>query len=342
MEVLPPIVVTGASGFIAKHTIAELLRRGHAVRGTLRDMSKADDVRRAVTRAGADPAHLTFAVADLLSDAGWTEAVSGARYVIHTASPFPIQQPDNPDDVIRPARDGTRRVLSASHRAGVRRVVVTSSTVAIFYGQSQPEGHVYSEADITDAARDTITPYIRSKTLAENAAWDFQRVTPNAPELVVINPGFVHGAALDSDLSTSHELFMLMARGVYPAAPRIRFPVAFVGDVAIAHVEAVTRPEVSGHRFLIAEGESGLYGLGQILARELPDLASKVPKFELPDVAVRALSVVDKRMRTILPELGQHKRFTNAKARSMLGINFTAADEAVRLSVRSMRDLGLL
>jgi dihydroflavonol-4-reductase len=337
-----PVVVTGASGFIAKNIIAELLKRGHAVRGTVRDLDKAESVRRAVSRAGADPSRLTFAAADLLSDAGWSEAVSGATHVLHTASPFPIQQPDNPDDVIRPAVDGTLRVLKAATAAGVKRVVVTSSTVAIFYGPDQPASHAYSEADFTDDTRADITPYIRSKTLAEKAAWQFVRATPGAPELVVINPGFVQGAALDADLSTSHELFALMARGVYPAAPRIRFPVAHVADVAVAHAEAIARPAAAGQRFLIGEGQLGLYDLGQIMARELPDLKSKVPKFELPDMVVRALAVADKKMRTILPELGRAKGFTNAKARDGLGIAFHSADAAVVGSVASLRALRLI
>ncbi|MGQ0456519.1 MAG: NAD-dependent epimerase/dehydratase family protein [Hyphomicrobium sp.] len=338
----PPIVVTGCTGFIAKHVIAELLRRGHAVRGTLRDTSKADDVRRAVTRAGADPSGLTFAVADLLADAGWDEALAGATLVAHTASPFPIQQPDDSDEVIRPAREGTLRVLTAAARAGVKRVVVTSSTVAILYPTNRPADHVYSEADFTDADSATITPYIRSKTLAEKAAWEFVKQAPGAPELVTINPGFVHGPALDADLSTSHELFKVMASGVYPATPKIRFPVAHVHDVATAHAEALARPLAAGNRYLIGEGQLGLYDLGRIMAAECPDLASKAPKFELPDVAVRALAVVDKRMRTVLPELGQKKLYSNAKAAKDLGITFRDATTAARDSVTSLRALGLI
>ena len=338
----PLVLVTGASGFIAKHMIAELLRRGHSVRGTVRSVEKADGVRRAVTRAGADPSRLTFCAADLLSDAGWNDAVAGATYVLHTASPFPMQQPDNPDDVIRPAVDGTLRVLKAATAAGVKRIVVTSSTVAIFYGPDQPKSHAYSETDFTDESRADITPYIRSKTLAEKAAWAFVRDTSGAPELVVINPGFVHGPALDADLSTSHELFILMARGTYPAAPRIRFPVAHVVDVAIAHAEALVRPNAVGQRFLIGEGQLGLYDLGRVMARELPDLKAKVPKFELPDMAVRGLAVFDKKLRTILPELGRAKEFTNAKARDGLGIAFHSADAAVAASVTSLRSLQLI
>jgi nucleoside-diphosphate-sugar epimerase len=337
-----PIVVTGCSGFIAKHVVAEFLKRGFAVRGTLRLVEKADDVRTAVARAGANPSGLSFVACDLLSDDGWDDAVRDASIVVHTASPFPVQQPDNPDDVILPAREGTLRVLNAATRAGAKRVVLTSSTVAMLYGSGLPVDHVYCEADFTDDQRRDLTPYILSKTIAEKAAWNFVRSTPGAPELVAINPGFVQGPALDGDLSTSHELYRLMARGLYPAAPRIRFPVADVRDVAAAHAEAALRPDVTGQRYLIAHGQLGLYQLGQLMARELPDLKSKVPRFELPDVAVRALAVADKRLKTILPELGHVKEFSNAKARKELGLNFRSAEDAAVAAIASLRTLRLI
>lgn len=336
-----PIVVTGASGFIAKHIIAELLRRGYPVRGTLRDPAKADAVRAAIRRAGADPANVSFTTADLLSDRGWDEAVSGAKVVLHTASPFPMTQPDDAEDVIRPAVDGTLCVLKAAARAKVSRLVLTSSTVAILYASGVPRDHVYSEADFTDETSTELTPYIRSKTLAEKAAWKFIAREP-AFELVTINPGFVHGPALDDDLSTSHQLFQVMAKGVYPAAPKIRFPVAHVHDVARAHAEAAVRPAAAGQRYLIGSGEMGLFGLGQVMARELPDLASKTPKFELPDMAVRTLALADKRLRTVLPELGKVKKYSNAKAHSELGIDYATAEQAITDSVRSLRDLKLI
>jgi nucleoside-diphosphate-sugar epimerase len=342
MPTNPPVVVTGATGLVAKHIVCELVHRGQRVHATLRNMAKADDVRRAVKRLGGDPSHVTFAVADLLSDSGWDEAVHGSATVIHTASPFPIEQPDDADEVIRPAHDGTLHVLKAASRAGVKRVVLTSSSVAIFYASSVPAGHVYSERDFTDEARAGLTPYIRSKTIAEKAAWDFVKSTPGAPELAVINPGFVQGPAVDADLSTSHELYRVMARGAYPAAPHIVFPVADVRDVAAAHCEAAFRSRAAGNRYLIGEGQLGLYELGQIMARELPDLKSKVPKFRLPDAVVRVLAVFDRRMRTILPELGESKAYTNAKAKTELGLTFRSADEAATAAIRSLRDLRLI
>jgi nucleoside-diphosphate-sugar epimerase len=305
-------------------------------------MDRRDDVRRAVSRAGADPAGLNFAPADLLADDNWDAALEGAEVVLHMASPFPIEQPNDPDDVIRPARDGTLRVLKAATRAKVKRVVLTSSSVAIFYGSGLPIGHIYSEADFTDETRTDLTPYIQSKTIAEKAAWQFIKSTPGAPELAVINPCFVQGPALDADLSTSHELYRLMSRGAYPAVPRIRFPVADVRDVAAAHVEAAFRPQAAGSRHLIGEGQLGLYDLGRIMARELPDLKSKAPKFQLPDIAVRALAIFDKRLRTILPELGEMKDYTNARAKADLGLVLRSADEAATAAVRSLRDLRLI
>ncbi|MET0431818.1 MAG: NAD-dependent epimerase/dehydratase family protein [Hyphomicrobium sp.] len=336
------VVVTGASGLIAKHTIAEFLRRGHSVRGTVRSLAKADDVRTAVSRLGADPGKLTFTVADLTNDAGWDDAVTGASVVVHTASPFPLTQPDDADEIIAPARDGALRVLRAATKASVPRVVLTSSTVAIFYPSGRHKDHIYSEQDFSDETRPDLTPYFRSKTIAEKAAWDFCKTTPGSPELVAINPSFVQGPAADADLSTSHEIYRIMAKGTYPAAPRISFPVTDVRDVAAAHAEAAFRPGISGNRYLIGEGQLSLYALGQILARELPELASKVPKFELPDFAVRALAVFDRKLRTILPELGQNKAFTNAKVKADLGLTLRGADEAATAAVRSLRDLRLI
>lgn len=336
------VVVTGATGLIAKHIMAELLRRGYAVRGTVRDYLKVDAVAATLEKTGAPISNLSFAAGDLLVDDGWDEAIQGAKYVVHTASPFPLAQPDDAEEVIRPARDGTERVMLAAHRNAVKRVVLTSSTVAVMYPPALARGHIFNEADYTDPDTKGLTPYIRSKTIAEKTAWDFTKTKLGAPELAVINPGFVQGPALDGDLSTSHELYRLMARGIYPAAPRIRFPVCDVRDVAAAHAEALTNPLAKGERFIVAEGETGLFALGQALAAECPDLAAKCPKFQLPDFAVRGLAVFDKRLRTVLPELGRAKTCSNTKAKEILGLTLRPGEEAIRDAIRSLRELGLL
>lgn len=336
------VVVTGATGFIAKHIIAELLQRGYAVRGTVRKSASPLKVVTALNKAGVDTAPLSFAAGDLTADESWDEAIQGADHLIHTASPFPMEQPENPDDVILPAREGTLRVLRAAHRHGVRRVVLTSSTVAVMYPANYGPEHVFSENDFTDETAPGLTPYIRSKTIAEKAAWNFVESTPGAPELTVINPGFVQGPALDDDLSTSLELYRLMARGIYPAAPRICFPVCDVRDVAAAHAISLAHPEAAGERFIVARDDTGLFALGQALAAECPDLKSKTPKFQLPDTVVRAMAVFDKRLRTILPELGRVKAVTSEKVKSRLGLALRPGEDAIRDAIRSLRAQGLV
>ncbi len=337
------VLVTGATGFIAKHCIGELLRKGYKVRGTARDPAKsADSVRRAFTRAGVDPDEIEIVAADLLNDEGWESAANGCRFMLHVASPFPITQPKTREELIRPARDGALRALKAATKAGIERVVLTSSTVAVMYTSARPHGHIYTEADWTDTTRTDITPYIASKTLAEQAAWDYTNATRGAPQLAVVNPGFVQGPALDPDLSTSLEVLRLMGKGAYPAAPRVEFPVVDVRDVAEIHVKAMTHPQAAGERFLATEGSASLYGIGKHIAQTLPDLARKVPKFEMPDVMVRTIAVFDKRLRTVLPELGIVRRCANEKARNVLGQHFRPPQEAISAAAHSLRTLRII
>ncbi len=274
------VLVTGATGFIAKHIIVELLRQGFAVRGTVRDYLKTQPVLSTIEATGSDVSDLSFAAADLESDDGWDMAARDAKYVIHTASPFPMQQPDDAEEVVRPAREGTLRVLLAAHRNAVKRVVLTSSTVAVMYPEAYTRDHIFSEEDFTNEHTKGITPYIKSKTIAEKAAWDFVRSKLGAPELAVINPGFVQGPALDADLSTSHELYRLMARGVYPAAPRIRFPVCDVRDVAAAHAAALTNPKAAGERFINSKRRNRTFCAGPSARRRVP--RSQVQSAEVP------------------------------------------------------------
>lgn len=337
------VLVTGASGFIAKHCMVALARQGFRVRGTVRDPARsADAVRRAVTDAAGGAFDITFVQADLERDDNWDAAVAGCSHVLHVASPFPIEQPKNRDEIVRPARDGALRVLRAATRAGIGRVVMTSSAVAIMHTTKHRPGHVYSEADWTDVARGDLTAYMVSKTLAERSAWDYVRATPGAPELVTINPGFVQGPALDGDLSTSLQVLQLMGQGKYPGAPAISFPVADVRDIASMHVLAMTHPQAAGERFLAANGSASLYRIGRIIAEECPDLKSKVPRFELPDLVVRAVAAFDRRLQAVLPELGSERVCSNAKARNMLGFRFRTADEAIRDAARSLRRLQLI
>jgi dihydroflavonol-4-reductase len=337
------VLVTGASGFIAKHCIAELIRQGFSVQATLRDLSREEETRRAIGNAGATASELTFLPADLLRDDGWDKAMQGCTYVLHLASPFPLKNPRDPEEVIRPAREGAVRVLKAATKAGIKRVVLTSSIVAITLPWPEASlGHVFDETDWTNPNRPDVTSYVVSKTLAERAAWDFVQSTPGAPELVVVNPAFVLGPAPDADLSTSHEVIRLMGQGAYPAAPKIGFPISDVRDVAVTHVLAMTHPKAAGQRFLSANGFLRLIEVGQLIKQALPDLAKKVPRGELPDIAVRALALVDVRLKAVLPDLGFPRPVSNAKAQDILGQTFRSPQEAVTSAAASLRALQVI
>ena len=285
------VLVTGASGFIAKHCIARLLEAGYAVRGTVRSASRRSGIEAALRQAGIENPALELVEADLTRDDGWSQAATGCRYVLHVASPFPSSEPRNPDDLIKPARDGALRVLKAAAEAGVERIVQTSSIAAIMHC-GKPDEVARTEADWTDVNNADVSTYARSKTLAERAVWDMLdeiNAGPSKLQLCAVNPGVVLGPALDNDLSTSHILIRLLGRGVYPALPKVSFPVVDVRDVANMHVLAMTHPAAFGERWLCCNGTLSLRRIGELIVETLPDLRRKVPTIELPSMLVSCL-----------------------------------------------------
>ncbi|MEZ5925244.1 MAG: aldehyde reductase [Hyphomicrobiaceae bacterium] len=336
------VLVTGATGFIAKWCIVSLIEAGYEVRGTARSRARAGAVGAAIASQGVDPSRLELVEADLLSDAGWTEAAQGCRAVLHVASPFSLAPPRNRDDAIRPAREGTLRVLNAAAAAGVERVVLTSSVVAVIYPSGQPQSRTYDEADWTDPERADITPYIASKTLAERAAWEFAKTTGRPQWLSVVNPGLVLGPALDRDISASHEVLTRMASGQYPAVPAIGYPIVDARDVADAHLRAMTTEAAGGERIIAAEGYLTLMELGRLLSLTRPNLRWRLPWFAMHDATVRLGSRIDRRLRSALPDLGAVRSVRNDKARHLLGMRFHSAEDAAVRAIHSLNSLGLV
>ena len=236
------ILVTGGSGFIGSHCILQLLSAGHQVRTTVRSLKREADVRAMLKEGGADPGNrLSFFAADLENDAGWPQAVAGCEYVLHVASPFPASVPKHEDELIVPAREGALRVLRASRDAGVKRVVLTSSFAAIGYGQKQQTAP-FNETNWTDPNSNDALPYVKSKTIAERAAWDFIASEGGSLELSVVNPVGVFGPVLGPDYSTSILIVQRMMDGAIPGCPKISFGVVDVRDVADLHIRAMTNP----------------------------------------------------------------------------------------------------
>jgi dihydroflavonol-4-reductase len=321
------VLLTGVSGFIAKHIALKLLNAGYAVRGTLRRMDRADEVRSALAPYLTEQAgELTFVQADLESDAGWADAMTGVTALIHTASPFPIAQPTDPAQVIRPAVEGTERVLKAAAAAGVTRVVLTSSTVAVL-NESKPDT-LQDEADWCDVHLPTTTPYARSKTLAERLAWEIAKT--RGLKLTTINPGLVFGPPLDQHYGSSLGLVERFLKGKDPMLPPLGLPIVDVRDVAEMHLRALQRPETEGRRYLASSGSMAFVDMGRTLKAAYP--TRRIPTREAPQILVRALALFDPSIKSILPKLGHLERVSNARAVKEMGMEFIAPKAALLAS----------
>ncbi|OKH61585.1 epimerase [Mycobacterium sp. SWH-M5] len=334
-----PTLVTGGTGFLAAHTILRLLADGHRVRTTVRSTRRETEVRSWLAAAGADTRQLTFTVADLTSDAGWDDAMAGVEHVLHIASPFPARQPQDSDDLIVPARDGTLRVLRTAARHGVTRVVLTSSFAAIGY-TAKPSGLPYDESDWTDPSGDN-DPYVRSKTIAELTAWEFTRTHSGAPELTVICPVGIFGPALGPDLSSSLGIVAMLLDGKPPLLPRASFAIVDVRDVADLHLRAMVDPRAAGQRFLASSGQPvTLPEIAATLRARLGQRAARVPVRQAPDWLVRAAARVRPELGTLAGLLGEPKQISHAKATDILDWRPRSAADAVTASAESILGLG--
>ncbi len=336
------VLVTGGSGFVGAHCILLLLKQGYRVRTTVRSFKREADVRAMLKVGGAEPGEaLSFFVADLMSDAGWAEAASGCDFVLHVASPFPPGIPKDEQELIVPARDGALRVLKASRDAGVKRVVLTSSFAAIGY-TAKSTNEPYTEKDWTNP-NDKIGAYIKSKTIAERAAWDFIAREGGGLELSVVNPGGVLGPVLGADYSSSIQLVQRLLEGSVPGLPQLSFGIVDVRDVADLHLRAMTNPAAKGERFLAIGGDfMTMQQMADILKARLGEDAKNVPTKTVPNWLIRLVSVFDPSIRLILPELGKIKRASHEKAMRMLGWAPLSNEEAIVATAESLIRLGLL
>lgn len=306
------VLVTGGTGFVGGWAIVEFLKRGYQVRATVRSLAKEAALRRAIATQVDPGDRLQLVAADLDADTGWAEAMVGCAYVLHIASPLGH---GGDKGLVETARDGTLRVLKAAVDAGVRRVVLTSSTAAC-----TPAKHLagaIDETDWTDEAQPDLSEYRRSKVIAERAAWAF--MAGQATELVTILPGAIFGPVLSPGQAGSVDIIRRLLKGQPPALPRLAFNITDVRDLADLHVRAMTAPGAAGQRF-IALGDALWYPqAAQVLRERLGEKAAKVPRKKLPDIAFRGLAMVNPQMKALLPLLGRTQKFSTEKARAVLG-----------------------
>lgn len=318
------VLVTGGTGYLAGWVMAGLLGRGYRVRTTVRSPGKAEQVRGAVSEQAGEAAAgaIEFAVADLLTDDGWDSAYAAVDYVLHTASPMPF----NPGaDLIRTAREGTRRVLGAAARAGVKRAVLTSSGVAA--GTGDP-GTPATESAWTEPSGAPARVYPDSKILAEREAWDLAAQT--GLELTAVLPTFMQGPVLGAaDRPGTVEIVRRLLAGAIPAVPNIGWNVVDVRDVAELHILAMTSPAAAGQRFLGSGSFLWYRDIARILRENLPDEATKVPTRRMPDVVIKLLARVNPQLAMVRPDLGRKRLADSSKARTQLDWHTRPADQTI-------------
>lgn len=334
------VLLTGASGYIAKHIALRLLEAGFHVCGSVRSLSRSAEVIAAVQPHLSDPSNLetrlTFVALDLSSDEGWTDAMKDVDVLMHTASSFPFNQPKNEDDLIRPAVDGTLRAMRAAHAAGVKRVILTSSTAAIS-GSALPAGDTsFDETNWTDPTDPDAVAYVRSNTLAERAAWDFVRDETPDMQLTTVNPGFVLGAPLDNNYGTSIAVIERVLRAKDPMVPDIGFATVDVLDVADMHVAAITKPETIGQRIMTVDRYLKFAEIAQAIKMAYPE--RKVVTRVAPNFVVRFLGLFDPAIKSILSGLGRVDSVDNARAVATLGRGMRQAQKAAVSSAKYLID----
>jgi nucleoside-diphosphate-sugar epimerase len=337
-----PVLVTGISGFIALHCAAELLEKGYPVRGTLRSPDRADSIRKTLGKNADLKDRLEFVTADLTKDEGWLEAVQNCEYVLHVASPLPRQPPKHEDELVIPARDGALRVLTAAKRAGVKRVVMTSSIATVTLGQPLTPGRVFDEKDWTNP--NNVSAYEKSKTLAERAAWEYVKALPDDQnlELVTINPGYVFGPILDEDHGTSNEVFRKMMSRELPGLPNVGFMLVDVRDVAHAHILAMTTPAAAGKRFCCVSEFVWIHDLARLLDEYVRPKGYKIPQRKLPDFVVKLVAVFDKTTRLIVDYLGERREVSNELIKGVLSWQPRDFRETVTATADSLIEHGVV
>jgi dihydroflavonol-4-reductase len=332
------VLVTGGSGYIAGFLIRQLVAEGWTVHTTVRDLAKEAGVRRLLA---VDDNRLHFFAADLNADAGWAEAAAGCSHVAHLASPLPAGVPKHPDELIVPARDGALRALRAARAAGAGRVVMTSSVAAIAYGRGRGVHH-FTEADWTLLDQPGLTPYVRSKTIAERAARDWVAAEGAGLEFCTINPSVVLGPVWSADYSASVVIVRKLLDGSVRACPNFGFGIVDVRDVADLHVRALTAPHMAGERFIASGRFMRMREVAEVLRAGLGSQARRVTTRDVPDWLVRVAARFNPVARAVAPELGSVRNQDASHARAVLGWATRPEEQSILDTARSLLALGIV
>tara|TARA_Y100001970_G_C14079610_1_gene773936 strand:- start:56 stop:1078 length:1023 start_codon:yes stop_codon:yes gene_type:complete len=336
------VLLTGISGWIAKHTAIELLNLGFEVLGTVRNKNLIEQTKDTISKY-APIDKLSFLELDLLKDHGWDVAAKECKYIMHIASPFPMKVSNDREKLLPVAVDGTLRVLNSGIKNNVEQIIVTSSIVAMFRKPNRSNPYSFGENDWTDENWiEGVSDYFLSKTKAERTAWEFMESKGLKNKLTTINPGGVFGNALDKKGGTSIEYVRQFLKGKFPAAPKFAVLISDVKDVAKSHVACIGNKKVGGRRLIVGKEIKKLVELSQIMAEAMPEYEKKVPKKELPNFMVKLISYFDSSAKTMIPDLGITMQTDTTYAEELLGLKFKGAKDCISENAKSVVRLGLV
>lgn len=326
------ILLTGISGYIAMHCARELLSRGYEINGTVRDLHKVDDIKKALQDCSLDISKVNFYKADLLSDENWSEAMEGCHEVMHVASPYPLSQPKDEDILLKPAVEGTERVISLAIKNNVRKIVLTSSVAAISSGHTKDQ---FSEEDWSLVDK-PIPTYPKSKALAEMKAWELIKKSKNKTKLTVINPAGVIGPSLTKEVSSTQLIISGLIKKRIPVNLPIHIGYVDVRDVALAHVKALENDASDGHRIILSNTELWTKEVSQILRQG----GYNSPKISVSIPVAKFLSYFVPMLKPARRFLGKAMTKNSTKAEDILGINYTDIKKSVLDDAQSLHKFG--
>ena len=329
------VLVTGISGFIGSHVAKRLLEKGYDVRGTVRDKAKGERIFDALTHNVADSSRLELVQANLAADMGWADAVKDCRYIQHIASPFPLEAPNDREALVPEARAGAQRVLEHGFSAGVDRIVLTSSMVSMMSQKGRGKNMTVTEQDWSDPDWKPLTAYPVSKTRAELSAWAYAKAQGLTNKLVTVCPGLVFGPDTFNNGGASLALIKAMFDGEFPMVPKVAYPIVDVRDCASIHVAAMTSKATGGRRLMAASNTLWFSQIAEILRKEYHQ-APKLPRRELPNIAVKLMSIFDDRVKSIVPDLGTFHKADASYVTNLTGVMPRPAKEAIISAARSM------
>ncbi|PXX21946.1 NAD-dependent epimerase/dehydratase family protein [Arenibacter sp. ARW7G5Y1] len=330
------VLVTGISGYVGLHAAVELLKNGYAVKGSVRNLSKRDELTRAIRKEVEPNGNLEFCELNLLKDEGWAEAMQDCDYVLHIASPYVASEPKDENELIKPAIEGTQRALNFAKKAGVKRVVLTSSIVAMF-GDANKSLNI-EQGTWTNPNAKNMSAYVKSKTLAEKSAWDFIETQKgnNKLELVVINPGPIWGPTLSDKLSgESMSIVKDMITGKMPMLAKVRINMSDVRDIANIHVKALENEKANGQRFVVAtENPYSFKEMAQILKS---NGNAKVSTLEGPNFLLKFMSNFNSDLKGMKPFIGNTYDADVSKTKEVFNWKPISFEKSVLDTVQSVK-----